>query len=460
MTVHASEEAPETLPAPSSPQRRFVARSPLWIGAALAVLAAVLVSVTAHRGQQLSPFDEWTHADYAWRLAHGQVPAAGTTVAPEILNEFACRGVTGYQPHLPPCGQADPQPSQFPAKGEDYNFGHPPLYYGVTGVLARVADAVVPGDHFLVLARLVGILWLWAAMLVLYLGVRALGAPRKYAGLAAALLPLLPGVLRACSTVNNDAAGPLSGALALMVFARFVVQKRTGLVLPMVAAFVLGATKVLNLMPLLVVTGVIFVIAVRRWREGDRLAARQAALVVAGIGAVSLLVYKGWALVQAGRGDPNWISPIAGVTGRPVEGMPFRELTSSLLSGMSPEHDYVLPSAVNGQSMLIWARALDVVLVAAPLMAMVTWSRRTIGWLLGLVTLVALVAYPEIVQLQVYLTDRSYFRGVNSRYGISIEPLALACLALVAWKRQCLRLAITGLGVGAAAVVASLTGLV
>lgn len=442
------------------PSVRFLTRPAVWVGAALAVLAALLIGLSVTRAQQLSPFDEWTHADYAWRVAHGQLPEAGTKIRPEILEEFACRGVAGYELSLPPCGQANPPASAFPSRGEDYNFIHPPLYYGITGVLARLADAVVPGPHFLVLARMVGVLWLWAAMFVLFLAVRALGAPTPYAAVGAALLPLLPGVLRASSTVNNDAAAPLAGALALLVFARFVAQGRTGWLLPTAAAFLTAATKVINVLPLLVTAAAFCVLAAARWRAGDRSAARPLLLTAVGIGVASLVVYEGWALIQASRGDPSWVSPVAGVSDRPVVGLPFRELTSTFLAGMSPESDYFLPASINRESMVLWARALNVAIVAAPLMALVAWARRSVGWLVGAITLAGLALYPLVVELQVYVGSHAYFPAVNSRYGMSLEPWALACIALVAWKRNALRLAVAGVLAGAVAMLASVSGLI
>jgi hypothetical protein len=442
------------------PALGFVTRQMVWVGIVLAALSAVLVGLTVVRAPQMSPFDEWTHADYSWRLVHGGIPAAGTPVAPEILQQLACRGVAGYTLHLPPCDQVDPSPAAFPSRGEDYNFGHPPLYYGITGGLAALADMVVPGQHFFVLARAVGLLWLWAAMLVLLLAVRAFGAPWRYGALGAALLPLLPGVLRACSTVNNDAAAPLAGALALLVLARYFVQKKTGWLFPTICAFLIAGTKVINSIPILIVAVAFVVVAVLRWRSGERAAARSMALVGCGILAATLVVYEGWALFQAGRGDPNWLSPVAGVSDRPVVGMPFRELTSTFLSGLSPESGYVLPDSVNSQTMVLWGRALDVAIVAAPLMLMVAWDRRSIGWLVGAITFAGLAAYPLIVELQVYLHSGSYFPRINPRYGMSMEPWAVVALVLVAWKRGAFRLALAGIGAGTVAMVASVTGLV
>ncbi|HEX5492938.1 MAG TPA: hypothetical protein VFX70_00005, partial [Mycobacteriales bacterium] len=267
-------------------------RSTLLAGAWLALLVGVLVGTAVARAPTLSPFDEGTHADYAYQVAHGHIPHAGSLGAVEISREEACHGVSvPTRTRLPPCGTPDPP------VGENYNFGHPPLYYAITGVIARLADAAVPGGHFVTAARLVGIGWLWAGAMALFLAIRAFGVPARYATAGAALLPLVPGVLYASSTVTNDAAAAVSGGVALLVLARILVRGRAGWLVPAVATFGVTATKVLNALPLLVVAAVLSVLAVVAWRrDGDQIRARALLKVVLGIGAGFVLVYQGWAL--------------------------------------------------------------------------------------------------------------------------------------------------------------------
>ena len=45
-------------------------------------IAATLCLISAQRGTQISLIDEATHADYAYQVAHGHIPARGSTIAP------------------------------------------------------------------------------------------------------------------------------------------------------------------------------------------------------------------------------------------------------------------------------------------------------------------------------------------------------------------------------------------
>src|SRR5262249_60818128 len=90
---------------------------------------------------------------------------------------------------LPPCGQQDPPPQAYPFRGEDYNFGHPPLYYAITGMLTRGVDAAVPGEHFITIARILGLFCLWAGLLVRVLACRRFGASGPFPAPAPRALP-------------------------------------------------------------------------------------------------------------------------------------------------------------------------------------------------------------------------------------------------------------------------------
>jgi type VI secretion system secreted protein VgrG len=75
-----------------------------------------------YRGRPLSVFDEATHADYSWQIAHGRVPAAGSLIDPEILREWSCHGSWNNTPQ-PPCGMPNPVPAKYHGSGQNYNFG-------------------------------------------------------------------------------------------------------------------------------------------------------------------------------------------------------------------------------------------------------------------------------------------------------------------------------------------------
>src|SRR5450631_3480912 len=236
---------------PSDAMGRTPGRALVLVLLGLFLIASALVATAVKRAPDMSSYDEWTHADYAYAVSQGHIPARGSLLAPEIVREWSCHGGPGaYIP--PPCGSGAPA-SSYPMRGENYNFGHPPLYYAITGALTRGIDAVVPGEHFITIARSIGLLWLYAAMLVLYAAIRRFGVERRLAFLGAAGLALWPVVIHASSTVNNDAAAPLAGSLSLWVLARILVDHKTGWFLPVVVTLAITATKVLNGFPMLCV---------------------------------------------------------------------------------------------------------------------------------------------------------------------------------------------------------------
>jgi hypothetical protein len=433
-------------------------RTAAAVCAGLAVLALVLAWTAALRAPQISIFDEWTHADYAWQLAHGHLPAAGSVVAPEILADFSCRSAANGVP-LPPCGQPDPPAGRYPFRGENYNFAHPPLYYAVTAVVTRGIDAAVPGQHFITIARLTGVGWLWAAMLTLYLALRRFGLPRGFAALGTALLPLCPGVLHAASTVTNDAPAALCGALALLLLARVLNGERVGWLLPTGAALLAAGTKVLNALPFLLLAAAFVVLAAWSARRGSRPAARELLLAAAGIGLAVLCVHLGWSLFQAGRGLPGWSSPVSGVHTRPLHGLPAEAVLPAAFTGFPLQDAYYLQPALDGAPVAVWARALSTVFAAAPFLALAAFARRSAGWLVGAVTLGGLLVYPVLVQLQSAVGDHRHFVTISSRYGMSLVPWAIGCLALVAWRRGALRLGLFAAAVGGATMLGAVSGL-
>jgi hypothetical protein len=441
-THHHRETSPGGRIVLGEPVRRLVV-----LAIAFFAIAASLSFASSHRAGALSLLDEPTHADYAYELAYGHIPRAGSPLSKEILKEWACRGAPAGIT-LPPCGQPDPQFSQFPNAGQNYNYGHPPLYYAITGLLARAGDAVVSGPHFIAFGRAVGVGWLFAAMLVFYLAVRRFGVRWPYAAAGAVLLPLCPGILQAASTITNDAPAALCGAAALFLFAGLLRTGRIGWIAPVVVTVLATATKVLNGLPMLLMAVVLVVLAIGRHRAGDPPAARRLLLTAVAIGVSFVVVFKGWALIQGVRAQDGWVNPILGQTGRPVKGVPFNELISPLFSGFQLVGGYYLPPQLNGESVTMWIALLSALIIAAPFVGLAGLPSRSPGWVIALTTLGGILAYPIIVELQVLVESDLYFPNVTPRYGMTLLPFAIACLAFVAHRRGWLRTTwlVTGLG--------------
>lgn len=419
------------------------------VALALFIGAAALVTIAVHRQPGLSPFDEATHADYAYQVAHGHIPAKGSIIAPEIRAEVACH--TYYSPaalneNLPACGDTNLPPQAYPAGGQDYNFGHPPLYYAITGVLARVANHIIGGEHFITLARLVGVLWLFSGMVVLYLALRKFRVRWPLALSGAAALAASTPLLYASATVSNDAAVALSGSLAVFVLARVAVDRKLGWKIPLVISVLVTATKIINALPLLIVAVLLAAVAIRFRRE-DRAYARGLLHTVLALIGGALIVYIGWTVFQNHRGVVDWVNPIQSVSSQDVHGLPFDEIFSTSFSYINLLSSGTLPAPMTSQWLDVLLRILGPVSIGATVALLALSRKWSPRWILAAATTVGVLAYPLVVEIQVYVSSGKYFPLVIPRYGISFIPALIACIMLAADEK---RMTKTGVAFGAA----------
>lgn len=420
---------------PDAPSTRTAAE-PMRRLAAVILLAtlfsAFFAGVTALHVKGFSLYDELTHADYAWRVAHGELPAAGDHIAPRVRAEAACRGFA-MQPgeHFAKIGDCgDPAPDYRVANGENFNFAHPPLYYAVTGVVARVADEVTPGTRFMTFARLAGIVWLAAAVVVLYLAARRFGVGAWTAAVTALTMASLPVVFYADATVTNDAPAVLGGALAAYVLAGVLVEGRRGLVLPGLLAMAVTATKVMSALPFLLVAFACLVVALRVARTDRRDAVRLAgvaAAILAGVG----VVYVGWDVVQAGRGVAGWVNPVLGANTQRVVGLPLEEVAGPSFRFPVPFGADVtlMPPALSNLGGALMVRLWGLLALVAIGAVLSTRERWSPAFVMAGVTVLGGLAWPWVVEAQMILSGW-YFPAPTPRYGLALTPFFLLTIAL------------------------------
>ena len=434
------------------PLRRLI-----LVSIGLIVIAITLVTIAVARGPQISITDEPAHAGYMYMLVHGQIPAKGSLLPEEIRYEWYCHDQQAATGSAVCTGFNN---ATFETGQQVYTFGDPPVYYFITGWLDMAVSPLIPGTHnFITVGRDLGALWLFAAMIVLYLAARRFRLAPPYAFAAAALLPLCPGVLASTSQITSDAPSALCGAIALYVLARIIVDKRMGLVLPLLATAFATGTKVLSGMPLLVVGGVTLFLGAAALYRRDRRAAIRPLLVTASIGLGFALTYGGWTVFQNHRGAAGWVNPNLG-SGASLTGSPAGDLLSNLFGTFQNlTTAYWLPSTINGETVVIWATLLCVILVAAPLMLMTASRSRSWGWILGIGTFLGITAVSIAVETQVFVTNDQYFVNVSSRYALTFLPWAILCLAVVAGRRRLLKSSYTLVSLGLLVMLLAETGL-
>jgi hypothetical protein len=407
----------------------------VWVMVGLVLLACTITALAVERAPSLSAFDESTHIDYAWRVAHGQLPYAGAEITPKVLSDWSCRSQDNSVDQLPPCGEVHPA-ADYPGAGQNYNFNHPPTYYLVTAVAARAVGLLPFDPSFISVARLTGAGWLAAALVGLYLVLRTWRVPRLLAATASVVLAAVPSVAHASSVVTNDAPAALSGVLALSVLTRIVVREKHGWLLPVLVTAFVASTKVMNAVALLAVAGIVLLLGIAAGRAGDRARAVRLAGVAVGIVGTILAVWLSWTAFQETRALAGWTSPIRGVNTSPVEGSPVDEWLPTLFSSFGITQDFWLQDALLGFAVVASAGLLSIVMTAAPFANVAAFragdARRLVGW----TAMLGCAAVPVVVQVQTYVGDGDFFRHVTSRYGLSLLPLTIAAFVLVAQARS------------------------
>ena len=213
------------------------------------LLVMSLTVTTTHMVEYLtfSPIDELRHLDYAIRVSHGELPNLGDKLTQEAMKEEACRGIdlTGWAD--PPCATPRFRPVDFRDDGWQTASPHPPTYYAVAGVTARVLRKVGITGSLVDGARLISGLFLAAGlMMTLYVG-RLLGIRTTPLLAVLTLVPIIQSVIHSSSIVTPDSMSILAGASLLAALVQWQQQRISLRLLCVVSAFV-GFTKITNVL--------------------------------------------------------------------------------------------------------------------------------------------------------------------------------------------------------------------
>jgi len=421
--------------------------------AALLALAVLLISLVAIvRAPEYSRYDEYTHADYAFKISHGQIPAAGDQASPEILEDWSCRGDAKFG--VPPCGSPEAEdPNNFMYSAYQYNFFHPPVYYAVAGVTANAISSVVD-INFVTAARFVSAGIVALGIAASYLAIRTWRVRVAPATTAALALIATPMVMHSGATVNPDAVATLTGAASVFILGRVVNGGKVPIIFAGVSMLLAAGSKVIISLPLVIVAAYVGINGLIKFVKSDRPRGTKQMLLAL------ICVYVGWNLVHSGRGDPNWITPMQGLSTAPFTGLPIGELlVSTPLAFFGIGQGYWIHPQLNGWGAQFSAKVLGILMVVIPFLALVVFRRRSSASIANLVLLAGLIITPFFVQLEALTDQGMYFPSMTTRYGIAYLPLAYLVVALVVQERGWDKPALFSAGGLALLYSASITGL-
>jgi hypothetical protein len=416
------------------------------------VIPIAIVAFQVDRNRALSPADEYAHLDYVVRLTKGELPVTGDRLDPRTLRIEACVRIDAPKSSkIPPCDVKELNASAFPGYGFNHEAQQPPLYYAVTAAYRAVAERLTGDGNFLQVARLGGIGWLIAGLLLSWVAGRLLGAP-AWALLAVLLvLAASPAIIYYSSIVSNDATALFAGALVLTTAVVVGPRPRTsGVVALAVCGGVVAALKPTNGVAVLAVA---LYLGVVLYRQGDRGAVlvrswlRSGGALVIGAVVVTLVwvAISGHLATMDGRDLPVYQV-------RQLSGLHLDLLLSQATNLLWSATDTV-PQGTLTHPMQLFVTDLVRVLFLVPLVLGIFVAKRRWFHLLGVSGALALLGAGFGYGLVVLLT-LGMDPGTGSRYGISVLPALAVVLAFLAVRARVVWL------VGAIGAVGTVTTLV
>ena len=392
----------------------------------LLVMSLTATSIHMVEYRTFSPIDELRHLDYAIRISHGELPKLGDKITQEAMKEEACRGIdlTGWAD--PPCDTTRFRPVDFRDDGWQTASPHPPTYYAVAGVTARVLRKIGITGSLVDGARLISGLFLAAGLMMTFFAGR-LHAIRTAPLLATlTLVPIVQSVLHSSSIVTPDSMSIFVGALLLAALAKWHQHKLSLRVLCVVAAFA-GFTKITNV---LITTVVGLALLFWSLNRSDEQSQRRSHLV-AGI-AVPLASYVAafsWLTFDRLRAtiDPSVVPQNIQLR---YDGIPpFSHLLqpSVLLNWLPPIESYDPLRFTNFEVMSFRALTINLLLGGLLVVALRFRQENRLSVLAGFTFMVAIVGSPLFVAATA--ATSSVLVNPAGRYGLTLLPVFVLALA-------------------------------
>ena len=282
-------------------------------------------------------------------------------------------------------------------------------------------------------ARLVSILWLWAALAVLWYVLSFLGVSTGAKALLAGLLVVSPLVLHEHSIIHPDTTALVGGALVLAAVLRWEAGRSPGW---LVAVASLAAVW-LKFTNAAAVGAAMIYLAVRAYQQRENTSLTQVRRILGLVVAVVALVIASsiiWASIQSSRGliPPEHI-PTNAVN--PVDSFQWHYLGDELYSALTPLQDLYVPDSLPRAWLEPMGDLINLLaLIGLGAVAYVT-PRRSPHRALAVAAVAAMVMTGIVTMVGTYFSLGTYFH-THSRYGLSLMPFAVAAIAPAFAKRS------------------------
>ncbi|TFD70105.1 hypothetical protein [Cryobacterium sp. Hb1] len=425
---------------------------------ALASLGLVLWQVPKHT--TVSPADEYVYIDYLAKVPDQIVVHRGEEVGAYARSYLACNGVRllgGYPADMCITPPLDDDP-RLPNSGMTSADLYTPLYFTATRAMAQplvslgVADLVEAG-------RISGWTWLAAAAILLYLSLRRWKVPVAVAsGVSLLMVGSLPAYW-SNTYVSTDATGLLSGALMLFAATLVIERRKFGALLFVMSAVALPLLKLQNLIAVGVAALLLLIVAgVNAYQANSGTRSRTSGFLKDGWTRMAIAAIVGAVVAQC-----IWviIRAVIAIGPAPDQGISTPITVKALISEFFKFIPELGNGAVNPNTFGFgeWLAA-----------ALMTWA--IVGGIFGLLLAAEKGSHAEAIAIAsltvavlagpilavVLVTINGFYFTLPPRYGISLLPFCMACLALLFARKTWLGYFIPVVGVVSYVSILSITG--
>lgn len=403
-------EAGAPAPQPADDRRARLARS-MATFVAVAVFSSIVVAVGVSRHYQLFVLDESTYADYLIKVQEGEwwMPR-GDIYDQETLRVIECRGVgDGTVEVRNPVGDCSEKVR--PEPGASTAAIHPPTYFVVTHLMARVVLATGVTEDVVTAGRLAGAGWMTAGLLLLIVLARELGAGRIAVALLTVTIGLTQELTEQWHYLTPDAANMLVGSAVVLVGVRWLRGR-----VPLWAVGAVGVLAIFLKSPNILVvgaTGLTILLATEAGRSlRDRIVGA-ATLGGATVGAAAVI-----AVIMSLRAESGYDSP---------QDLAYHVPSLTLDHFLANFGAFVTPLARDGRELGL-AELFFTLVIGLVVAAAFTLPRSDVRQPLASSLLFISAVGPSVIVLLVFVAQSQY-TVIWGRYGFSLLPGILAIAA-------------------------------